>query len=319
MSGPRGKPSLDVFLQSGDSLYIPRGWTFSLEGAGAGPGAGEGSQAKGGAGESLLMRVCTNRDHTHADLLELLLPTALEAASERLPSFRRGLPRDAPALLGVANSELDEADAQAQAQAQAVDGPGRGKGRGGAGCGGGLRAEGRAALLASIESKMQALARIAVDLADAAFDQLSRRFLSERLPPFLNPHEEAASAAALAPRIAPFTRLRMLRPGLACAVVEDGVVVVYHCVDNSRELFGAPLNPLTFELDDGPCVEALLRAYPHPVTVQTLPHPSEEDGDRVEVAQALFKEGFLVIDDEATLPSHLHEGQDEDGEDDSPF
>jgi lysine-specific demethylase/histidyl-hydroxylase NO66 len=168
---------------------------------------------------------------------------------------------------------------------------------------------------------MQALARIAVDLADAAFDQLSRRFLSERLPPFLTPREEAASAAALAPRIAPFTHLRMLRPGLACAVVEEGVVIAYHCVDNSRELFGAPLNPLTFELDDGPCVEALLRAYPHSVTVQELPHPSEEDGDRVEVAQALFREGFLVIVDEATLPSHLHVGVDGDEgeEDDSPF
>jgi hypothetical protein len=26
----------------------------------------------------------------------------------------------------------------------------------------------------------------------------------------------------------------MLRPGIARAVVEDGMIVVYHCMDNSR-------------------------------------------------------------------------------------
>jgi hypothetical protein len=34
--------------------------------------------------------------------------------------------------------------------------------------------------------------------------------------------------------IHPYTKLRMVRPGIARAVVEDGMVVVYHCMDNSR-------------------------------------------------------------------------------------
>lgn len=41
---------------------------------------------------------------------------------------------------------------------------------------------------------------------------------------------------------------------MAVVVVEDGKLVVYHAMDNSRELFGSPLNPLEFELDDGELV-----------------------------------------------------------------
>ena len=47
-------------------------------------------------------------------------------------------------------------------------------------------------------------------------------------------------------------------------------------MDNSRELFGAPLAPLEFELDDGPAIEALLAAYPDGIEVSELPHSSEE-------------------------------------------
>ena len=42
-------------------------------------------------------------------------------------------------------------------------------------------------------------------------------------------------------RLFSYTNLRMLRPGIARALVEDNRVVVYHCMDNSREIFGTPL------------------------------------------------------------------------------
>lgn len=44
----------------------------------------------------------------------------------------------------------------------------------------------------------------------------------------------------------------------------------------------------------------LLSAYPLAVAVQDLPHSSEELEDKVAVAQALYKEGFLLIDDAVT-------------------
>ena len=70
-----------------------------------------------------------------------------------------------------------------------------------------------------------------------------------------------------------------------------------------RELFATPQNPLEFELDDGPAIEALLAAYPEPVTVSDLEHPSEELDDKLGVAQALYKEGFLLIADEVSRPA----------------
>jgi hypothetical protein len=78
----------------------------------------------------------------------------------------------------------------------------------------------------------------------------------------------------------------------------------------------APLNPVEFDLDDGPAIEALLDAYPSPVVVMDLHHPSEELEDKVAIAQALFKEGFLLrVEDSEEKAS----GSDEDDDDDDPF
>lgn len=68
-------------------------------------------------------------------------------------------------------------------------------------------------------------------------------------------------------------------------------------------MYGNPPTPMEFELDDGPAIEALLHAYPDGFTVADLPHPSEELEDKVGVAQALYKEGFLAIMDEMSKPA----------------
>ena len=77
----------------------------------------------------------------------------------------------------------------------------------------------------------------------------------------------------------------------------------------------APLNPMEFDLDDGPAIEALLDAYPTPVVVMDLHHPSEELEDKVSIAQALFKEGFLLRVEE----SEETKGGSGDEDDDDPF
>jgi len=69
-------------------------------------------------------------------------------------------------------------------------------------------------------------------------------------------------------------------------------------------------SPLEFELDDGPAIEMLLKAYPEGVMIQDLPHPSEELEDKVGIAQALFKEGFLLIVDETSRPAGKGESDD---------
>ncbi|CAM9667097.1 unnamed protein product, partial [Sphacelaria rigidula] len=69
----------------------------------------------------------------------------------------------------------------------------------------------------------------------------------------------------------------MVRRGCARLILEDGVGVVYHCMDNARVHHGSSLSPLEFELDDAPAIEALLAAYPDPVRVADLPHPPTDD------------------------------------------
>lgn len=67
--------------------------------------------------------------------------------------------------------------------------------------------------------------------------------------------------------------------------------------------------------------------------VSELPHSSEELEDKVAVAQALFREGFLLVADEATRIHHPEykesttagnndnddEDDEDDGDDDSIF
>jgi hypothetical protein len=67
---------------------------------------------------------------------------------------------------------------------------------------------------------------------------------------------------------------------------------------------------MEFELDDGPAIEALLAAYPEAVTVSDLEHPSEELDDKLGVAQALYKEGFLLIADEVSRPAVVNDTKD---------
>jgi hypothetical protein len=70
-------------------------------------------------------------------------------------------------------------------------------------------------------------------------------------------------------------------------------------------------------LDDGPTIEALLAAYPKGVVVSDIEHPSGEVEDNVSIAQSLYREGFLFIEDEATLPFDVESGADSN--DDSVF
>ena len=64
---------------------------------------------------------------------------------------------------------------------------------------------------------------------------MAKKFISERQPPSLTATEESLSAAGAGDaRVFGYTRLRLLRPGIATVVIEHGMVVLYHCMDNAR-------------------------------------------------------------------------------------
>ncbi|CAN0425217.1 unnamed protein product, partial [Hapterophycus canaliculatus] len=60
-------------------------------------------------------------------------------------------------------------------------------------------------------------------------------YISDRLPPVLEESEELTSVMERGEgAITPLTKLRMVRRGCARLMLEDGMAVVYHCMDNSR-------------------------------------------------------------------------------------
>ena len=274
------KPTMECILHAGDTLYLPRGWKYSCRASMGDKGDKRDKGDKDEISCAVHVRIYTNGSNSMADYLNLIVPTALNAAADETLSLRRGFPRNYLGFLGVAHSENDEEAA-------------------------------RRGFLGSLKKALQVVLERSLDMCDAGAELLHKRFISERLPVNLSAREETLSAPSNT--IYPFTRLRMVRPGVACCIIEDGQCVVYHCMDNSRELFANPLRPLEFELDDGPTIEALLQAYPESVIVSALPHVSEEIEDKVEVALALYKEGFLLIDDDASKPD-IHNGEDDDAD-----
>jgi hypothetical protein len=56
-----------------------------------------------------------------------------------------------------------------------------------------------------------------------------------RLPVPLTEEEEASTSVGSPDvNIATYTKLRMVRPGVARAIIEDDMIVLYHCMDNAR-------------------------------------------------------------------------------------
>jgi len=250
---------LDTVLEPGDLLFLPRGFVHQAETVSTAP--------------SLHLTVSAGQNNAWADLLELMLPQALAAAAAdpATADLRRSLPSDYLDFMGAAHSDRgDEEDPR------------------------------RAVFRAAIQRHLHRVVDEATDILDAAADQMAKRWISDRLPPVLTPSEEAGSAEGgpSEHRIGPTTQLRLLRRGVARLVVEDGMAVLYHCMENSREHHGAPLRPLEFPLEDALAIDRLLAAYPNPVRVRDLPHPPTEDlPTKITIATALFREGFLVVED----------------------
>lgn len=234
---------------------------------------------------SLHINIFNNQPNNYGSLLDLLVPEALELLKVKSRKMKQTLPMSFANLMGVAASEDED--------------PKRGK------------------LINVVKSLLNEVVREAVDMLDAGSDQLFKTFISNRLPiPMSSSEEERSAVGAPNAHIYQYTKLRIVRPGIARAIIEDGKIVVYHCIYNDREHHKTVLSPLEYDLDDGPAIEALLFSYPDGIIVEELPHPSEEVDDKVSIAQSLYKEGLLVIEDETSAPPKK---RNDDDDDDDPF
>ena len=286
-------PVIDTVLEPGDILYMPRGWIHQAHTPPSRGGAGDG-------GHSLHLTASAMQQWAWADLLDIIMPEALEAAtaSETSTSLRQGLPRNFVNYMGAMYDTSNDDDAP------------EGLKQAGSAKGDEMDEEEYEELLRQRKMKrmqdkfceeankrIMRVCKEAMAMVNAGCDQIGKRFLSDRQPPALTPNEAVLTSEHREEnggKIWPNTMCRLARPGIARLVLEDDKAVLYHCADNSRVYHGTPLSPLEFEVDDAPALEMLLTTTePHWICVKDLIHGDIED--KMEIAQSLYDEGILAI------------------------
>ncbi|CAB9508295.1 demethylase and histidyl-hydroxylase NO66 [Seminavis robusta] len=292
------EPVLDVVLEPGDFLYMPRGWVH------------QGITLPGNE-HSLHLTMSAMQQWAWVDYLELLMPEALEAAanSETSISLRKGLPRNFLDYMGAMYDQRDDDLLPDKLKEGGKNKEGEKEGNDNdndEGDGDGAKEDyeeaqrQRLALMQEnfreeAKKRIMRVAKEAMDMVDAACDQIGKRFLSDRLPPGLTAEELAGTTEGQKDaKIWPTTLCRLSRPGIARLVLEDGKAVLYHCADNSRVFHERALEPMEFEVDDAPALEQLITTVePEWIPVSDLIH--EGMGDKIAIAQALYDEGILAI------------------------
>ncbi|NWS76486.1 RIOX1 oxygenase, partial [Crotophaga sulcirostris] len=251
-----GEPVLEAVLEAGDLLYFPRGFIHQGDCL---PDA-----------HSLHITVSSFQRNSWGDLLEKLLPAALQMALEEDVEYRRGLPMDYLRYMGVTN--LDAVNARRTAFVE----------------------------------KVQSLIKKLVDYApiDAAVDQRAKSFLHDCLPPVLSESEKARSMHGFPARwqdggprdvdivITKDTEVCLLRHGIIRLCNEEAGVRLYYTTENSRVYHEEEPKFLEIDPEYTDSIEFLLSSYPNYVSVDNLPCETLED--KVSLATLLFEKGILT-------------------------
>jgi len=273
---------LDVTLNEGDLLYMPRGWIHQA------------CTLRDNNQHSLHLTISTMQQWAWADLMEIVMPEALHAVatSESSTSLREGLPQGFMDYMGVMyeeakDEELPEPLKKRDGEEERTD---NSKLK--------LRALLKEQFRIEAKKRIMRVAKTACEMLDATCDEMGKRYMSERQPPALTALEVAITSqgdeTADEKQILPNTMCRLVRPGIGRLVVEDNKAVIYHCFDNSREYQGNPINPLEFEMDDAASLEQLITTVePDWILVNDLFHDSIED--KIQIVQALYDEGIIAI------------------------
>ncbi|NXF98008.1 RIOX1 oxygenase, partial [Eubucco bourcierii] len=251
-----GEPVLETVLEAGDLLYFPRGFIHQ---GNCLPDV-----------HSLHITVSSYQRNSWGDLLEKLLPAALQMALEEDVEYRQGLPMDYLRYMGVANSD-------------AVD-----------------------ARRTAFMEKVQSLIKKLVDYApiDAAVDQRAKSFLHDCLPPVLTRSEKSLSVYGFPARwqdggpcnvnipITKDTEVRLLRHGIVRLCNEEAGVMLYYTTENSRVYHKEELKFFEIDPEYTDSIELLLSSYPNHIRVGTL--PCETLQDKISLAMLLFEKGILT-------------------------
>ncbi|KAM4771860.1 ribosomal oxygenase 1-like [Rhinophrynus dorsalis] len=251
-----GEPILETVLEAGDLLYFPRGFIHQGDCL---PDA-----------HSLHITISSYQRNSWADLLGKVLPASLQVAVEEDVEFRRGLPLEYMAYMGVQNTDMEDHRRDA------------------------------------FKQKVRSLIRKLADYApiDAAVDQKAKEFLHDCLPPVLTAAEKAHSVHG-APvtcengyvrdntmQLEKNTRIRLLRHGIARLCSEGETCLLYYSSDNSRIYHKEEPKYMEIDEEHVDALEYLIHSYPKYVPVENLPCDTEDE--KLSVATILFEKGLLT-------------------------
>lgn len=209
-----GQPVMSITLQAGDLLYFPRGWVH---------------EAKSSADtHSLHITVSTALRHTWRDLLDLVLPGALDAAASADIDFRQTLPPDMREYMGVINSSVDDTELQPAVGTsdQALE----------------ATREARSHFCAKVMELVQKCLQPECFNIDGAVDEMIRENLRSRLPPRFPGKSREQKASVIAGSLTQQTLVRLVRHDVAqLASGTDGALPsVSFTVDVLPEHFDDP-------------------------------------------------------------------------------
>ncbi|XP_069090772.1 ribosomal oxygenase 1 [Pleurodeles waltl] len=251
-----GEPILDTVLEAGDLLYFPRGFIHQGD---CFPDV-----------HSLHVTISSYQKNSWGDLLEKLLPAALQVALEEDVEYRQGLPLDYLDYMGVQNSEQDDPR--------------------------------RVKFLQKVRKLIKKLADHAP--VDAGVDQKAKDFMHDCLPPVLTEAEKSCSVHGAPVRwengtvqdaevlVSGGTLIRLLRDGIVRLCNEADCCRLYYTAENSRVYHQEEPKYIEVDLQDADAVEFLIHSYPKYVPVHSL--PCENLDEKIALSTVLFEKGLLT-------------------------
>eukprot|EP00088_Acartia_fossae_P053775 TRINITY_DN6138_c0_g1_i1.p1 TRINITY_DN6138_c0_g1~~TRINITY_DN6138_c0_g1_i1.p1 ORF type:complete len:508 (+),score=61.53 TRINITY_DN6138_c0_g1_i1:35-1558(+) len=252
-----GEPIMELDLEPGDLLYLPRGTIH------------QGNCLE--SDHSLHITISAYQLNSWTDLLEKLLPAALEVAAQEDVEFREGLPRNYLNIAGAVHSESTSSERT------------------------------------SFKNKIKKLMGKLFDYApvDAAVDQMGKKLMYDALPPAPEVSEKLRTVAGDGEKwhskkncvinrveIDPDTSVRLIRSTAVRLVQEGEEIKVYYSTENTREYHEAEEQWLELDSDLAPGVDHLITTYPQWTKVEDLPIDDLES--RMRVVGDLWEKGILM-------------------------
>lgn len=239
-------------------LYFPRGYIHQATTV---PGH-----------HSLHITLSVYQKHSYGDLLEVLMPMALQTAIDSDVQLRQGLPLDLWQCMGLVNSDQ--------------------------------KSRARTEIIAKLHKCLDAVCRVAP--FDDAVDRMAIRYQRDALPPLLSAAERSRTVYETSavldadgtidhPMVELTTRLRLIRANVLRMVRHGEEFRIYYHTENSKEYHELEETFVEIEGVDAPAVEVLVSSYPAFITPKDF--LLDDDERQLAVAQDLWERGILMTED----------------------